>query len=484
MTALQQYFTALFSSFGKILTCAIVAVLLVFTPIAQQSQANILESFGSFGIKEELELGKKFSILVKSRMPIIEDPEITNYFRGLLARLTENIPPQPFPFEINVIVQNSLNAFAVPGGYVFVHTGMLLELDHESELAGVMAHELAHVTQRHIANRIEKSQKIQVMSILGMLAAAVAGTAGGGSELSSGLMTTSMAASQAALLNYSREDEREADHMGLIYLTDAGYNPEGMVGSFEKIRKKKWESGSNMPAYLSTHPAVEERLNYLGSRIASLPADLAARQNDDRKFHRVQVLVRSRYSDEKAALAYFKKQEESALTLLGKGIVYARMNKVKEATAAFDKALKAAPKDYLILREAGRFHYTKGDTNKAVMLLQRAAVKNPNDLMTLFFYARLLNDQGDTKTAAGYYQKILKALPEDSEVHFFYGKMLGQNGDEFKGHLHLAYSALYRNDKKKSAYHIKKAEALASNQKQKDAIELINKQRSERAEYW
>ena len=483
--ALQHYQTIQSTPFWKNILYAFVAVLIVLLPPVHLAKANIMDTFGSFGVKDEVELGKKFSVLVKSRMPIIEDPEIVSYVRDLLNRIKKNIPPQPFPFEINVVVNDTLNAFAVPGGYVFVNTAMLLELEHESELAGVLSHELAHITQRHIAKRIEKSQKVQIMSLVGMLAGAVLGaTTGAGSDITSGLITGSMAASQAALLSYSRDDEREADQMGLIYLTEAGYNPIGLASSFEKIRRRKWESGSNMPTYMSTHPAVEERQDYLADRVASLPQELQNRPEDDERFKRVQTLVRSQYTDPNIALAYFSKQEKTPLIYMGLGIAAARVNKVKEAAAYFEKALKGAPKDYLILREAGRFHYTKGDTNKAIFLLQKAAVRNPEDLMTLFFYARLLNDKGDADAAANYYQKILKTLPEDSEVHFFYGKMLGQNGDQFSGHLHLAYSALYRNDAKKTAYHIKKAEALATNQKQTDSIKLIKKQRNERAAYW
>ncbi|MEZ6852165.1 M48 family metalloprotease [Halodesulfovibrio aestuarii] len=483
--ALQHNHTMTQTSFWKNLLCAFVAVLFILLPPVHLAKANILDTFGKFGVKDEVELGKKFSILIKSRMPILEDPEIVSYVEGVLDRLQANIPPQPFPFEINVIVNDTLNAFAVPGGYVFVHTGMLLEMEHESELAGVLAHELAHITQRHIAKRIEKSQKVQLMSLVGMLAGAVLGaTTESGSEVTSGLITGSMAAGQAALLNYSREDEREADQMGLIYLTDAGYNPNGLSNSFEKIRRRKWESGSNMPSYLSTHPAVEERQDYLAGRVASLPKDIQSRPEDDIRFKRVQILVRSRFTDPNTALTYFSKQEQTPIILMGRGIAAARVNKVKEAAEYFDKAVKDAPKDYLILREAGRFHYTKGDTNKAIFLLQKAAVRNPEDLMTLFFYARLLNDKGDSKSAGSYYQKILRKLPEDSEVHFFYGKMLGQSGDQFNGHLHLAYSALYRNDPKKTAYHIKKAEALATTQEQTSALELIKKQRDERAAYW
>ncbi|MEG1609737.1 MAG: M48 family metalloprotease, partial [Bilophila sp.] len=126
--------------------------------------------FGSFGIKDEQELGRKFEVLVRSRMPLVEDPEIKRYVQAVVDRLATGFPAQPFPFKANVLLHNSMNAFAVPGGQVFVHTGLIMQLEHESELAGVLAHELAHVTQRHIATRMERAQAVTIASLVGALA--------------------------------------------------------------------------------------------------------------------------------------------------------------------------------------------------------------------------------------------------------------------------------------------------------------------------
>ena len=437
--------------------------------------------FGKFGVKDELELGRKFKVLVKSRMPIIEDPEVVNYIQGIIDKLKTGIPPQPFEFETSVIRANSLNAFAVPGGYVFVHSGLLLGLEHEAELAGVLAHEMAHVTQRHIASRIEKGQKVQLLSLLGL----VAGIAAGG-DTGSALLFGSVAAGQSAMLDYSRQDEREADQIGLIFLTKGGYNPSGMIGGFEKISAKHWHSGHSIPAYLSTHPNVDERIIYLRGRVKNLPANIQNRPYEDKKFRRIQTLVRARYTDPKVALQYFGKagSEKSALNYMGKGITLSRLNRVKEANAAFDKALALAPNDSLIVREAGRFQFSKGDSVKAAMLLQKAVLLNPRDLMGLFFYARILEEQGNTQNAISTYQELVEQLPEDAEVREFFGRALGKNGYLFDGHLQLAYGALYKNNSKRTDYFFGKAQALAKTPEEKKRIEEFKKRHDERKEFW
>lgn len=138
------------------LSRGLVAVILSFALFLQGAIPVQAALFGSFGVKDEKELGRKFDVLVRSRMPLVEDPEIKGYIQSIVDRLSKTFPPQPFPFTANVLLHNSMNAFAVPGGSVFVHTGLIMQLDHESELAGVLGHELAHVTQRHIATRMER----------------------------------------------------------------------------------------------------------------------------------------------------------------------------------------------------------------------------------------------------------------------------------------------------------------------------------------
>lgn len=463
-----------------ILLVVALCFILVFSPVA--ASLAYAFSFGEFTVKDEIELGKKFKILVKSRLPIIEDPEIANYVRDLVVRLQFVVPPQPFPFETSVVLSNQLNAFATPGGYVFVYTGLLLNLENESEVAGVLAHELAHVTQRHVAKRIEAAQKISLLSMAGLLAGLLLGKGEGKDALILG----SAAAGQAAMLDYSRTDEREADQVGIQYLIKAGFSPWGLPNAFVHIQKQQWRSGGGVPQYLSTHPDVQQRIQYLSNQVRLLPLDVRDRKDDNSRFRRIQTLIRARFADQEAALHYFNTSTAiaPALAQMGKGIVYARQNKIAVATEMFDSALKAAPSDALVLREAGRFHYNKGDQKRAATLLQRAVMSNPDDLMALFFFARLLADNGQIDKAVEYYEQVLRKLPEDPEVHYYYGRMLGENSRLFEGHLQLAYSALYKNDKRKVEFHRKQAETLARTEENQKALELFDARHAERAEFW
>jgi predicted Zn-dependent protease len=443
--------------------------------------------FGSFSVKDEAELGKKLNTYIRSRFPLVEDPEIVDYVKGVVDRLAGVLPSIPFTVSTTVVRNDSLNAFAAPGGYVYVFTGLIHQFEHESELAGVIAHELAHVTQRHVAGRIEAMQIISLASLAGAVAGVFLGQSGdhNTSEAGQALVMGAAAGAQSAMLAYSRSDEREADQVGMNYLTAAGFPPGGMVGAFEKIRKMRWASGGSFPAYLSTHPDVDERLTYLDGRVANLSADIRNRPQDDVRFRRIQTLVRARYLDPALALPFFSSRPNpTALDHMGQGMVLAKLSRLPEAKAAFDQALAMAPNDALVLREAGKFQFTRGDGDLAARYLQKAVLINPKDLFALFYYARILSEKGQADRAAEYFERVLRAIPDDSEVHGYLGRLKGEHGDLFAGHLHLAYSAIYGLDKKQALFHKEKAGRLAQTPEQKKAFEQLEAVFKERAEFW
>ncbi len=215
----------------KSLCSLLVCLSLLFCPmLASDARAFF---FGGVSLKDEKEMGRKFDSMIRSRMPMVDDPEVAAYVRDIVDRLVRAMPKQPFEFKSSVVLHNSLNAFAVPGGFVYVLTGLIMNMDREEELAGVLAHELAHVTQRHVASRMERAQYLTI----GALLAAVAGVAIGG-PAGAAAAVTAAGAGQSAMLNYSRLDESEADNIGLQYLAAAGYPVDGMVGGFKVLRKK------------------------------------------------------------------------------------------------------------------------------------------------------------------------------------------------------------------------------------------------------
>ena len=463
---------------AKLLLIILLCVQLLFLPVLPAF------AFGKFTLSDEKELGRKFSVMIKSRLPIIEDPEVKSYVQDITRRLISAAPPQPYTFEVNVLRSDAINAFCSPGGHLFVFTGLILAMENESEVAGVMAHELAHATQRHIANRIERSQMIGLASTL----LALGGMFLGNNLRGAGVIAP-MAAGQAALLDYSRQDETEADQMGLSYLTKAGYSPAGMAGAFSIIRRDQSRISSAIPTYLSTHPDVSWRITDMTARMNALPENVKNRKDDNRRFLRIQTLVRAKYSDADSALRFFELDTRNPgyLNIMGKGVLYSRLNRISEANQAFEEAIRLGPDEPLVWREAGIFQYRKGgpgSSEKAREYLSRAVRLRPDDYLARFYNALILGESGNFQAANSEFQEVLRYLPEDSEVHYFYGRLLGAQGKNFEAYLHLAYSNLYSNNKEQVRLNRDKAENYASTEAQQAALERFDMKYNERKEFW
>jgi predicted Zn-dependent protease len=457
----------------------VMALLVLLSFLAAQLVAVPAQAFffGGVTIKDEKEMGHKFDVMIRSNMGIVEDPEVSLYVNHIVERLAKSLPPQPFNFKAAVILHNSLNAFAIPGGYVYVFTGLIMNLEKEEDLAGVLAHELAHVTQHHVASRLERAQFVTLGSLLLAIAGVAVGGSGGGA-----IAVGALGAGQSAMLNYSRIDETEADQIGLQYLVAAGYPPQGMVDGFKVLRQKSWMSGTNVPTYLSTHPAIGDRINGLQARIQGMGKSVQGRTQDNSRFIRVKTLLWARYGDEQAAQQRFSGKD--GLSCMGRGIVLARINRVNEANKAFDEALAASPNDPLVLREAGAFHYRKGDMSRADGLLRQAMRLDPRDYMAAFFYARMLDETGKQAQASQYYKDVLRYVPEDAEVHEAYARSLGKVGDTAGAYIHMAYSALYSNNKKQAERYFNQAKALSGKSANPRDFQKLEAAYKERKEIW
>ncbi len=412
--------------------------LLFASPFSRQiARANI---FSEFGISDEIELGKEFEVLVKSKLPLVEDPEIKNYVNGLMHKILEQVPPQPFKYESHVVFSNTLNAFASPGGILFFFTGLLVELKNEAQLAGIMAHEIAHATQRHIADSIDRSKYLSLASLAGMLIGALAGGDGGAA-----VAGASSAAGQAATLSYSRQNETDADNFGIQYMIKSGFNPLGLAEAFEILQANTLGRSADFPTYLSTHPALSSRIATVKSQVKNLAPEILNRSMISPNFLRVKALSMAYFADGRSAERHFA-NPKTALDYMGIGILSSRKHQLQNAKNAFATAIKLAPNDYLIFREAGRFYYGIGEFKSAHKMLTKALKINPKDYMATFFYARTLDSENRHIEAQKYYLEVLEYVPEDSEVYNFYGRSLGKSGKIFDGYLALAYAAMYSNN--------------------------------------
>jgi predicted Zn-dependent protease len=225
----------------------------------------------------------------------------------------------------------------------------------------------------------------------------------------------------------------------------------------------------------------------MDARISRMPETARTKRDDNSRFLRIQALVRARYSDPAPASQAFARQmqgETRCMALMGMGILASRQNRINDATRHFDEALACSPNDQLIMREAGRFHYTKGDRNRGDDLLHRAVSLNPNDTLGLYYKARSLGDSGRTTEALGSAQQLLRKIPEDYDVHELMARLYAGNRQMFLANLHMAYGALYNNDKRKTEQFMTQAEKLVKTAEEKRAFEKFNELYDERKTFW
>lgn len=463
----------------KLVMICLVAFIAMIGSFHVSDSVSRAELFKDFSVKDEKELAKEFEILVKARLPIIEDPVIKLYVQSVVERILKVVPPQPFNFETNVIYSPVLNAFATPGGYVCVFSGLLINIEDEDSLAGILSHEIAHVTQRHIASRIDRSKYLSI----GTLAAVVGALLAGGGDTSGALLAGSMATSSAAMLSYGREDESDADKFGLQYMLKAGYNPQGMAKAFQVLQSKSLGARADFPTYLSTHPNINARIATVNSFVRGLKSSQKDIKTDNTHFIRAKALAVAYYADMRFADNYFS-SKKTVYDYMGLGIVARKRNQIKQAKDYLQKAVELAPQDFLMNRELGRFYFDVGEFSSAKVYLEKALSLNPRDYMAVFFHARLLDSENHVLEAEREYQKVLKYAPEDGEILNFYGRVLGRQGKEFDGYLQLALAEIYKNNEGKAISWLKRADSLAASSGQKEQLKKAQTILAERKKYW
>ncbi len=210
-------------------------------------------------VNQEIELGKILVAQVNRRLPISEDPELRSYFQSLGARLIAAGLNSDFPFYFRLVFDPRINAFAMPGGIVVVNSGLLILTQSESELASVLAHEISHVSQRHIARQFSRQQKLSVLNTIALLGTVIATIYGGEAGHAAGSAT--LGAFQDASLSYSRALEQEADRIGMALLINANLDPFGMPRFFERLNAYSQINQSQVPEFLRTHPLTTSRIS-------------------------------------------------------------------------------------------------------------------------------------------------------------------------------------------------------------------------------
>ena len=234
-----------------------------FLVVALALLATHCGSGGIFGpalsIQDEWRLGQQMEAQVAQEVRLVNDPQALAYVRMVGERIHAVTPQANLPYTFHIVDDTSVNAFSLPGGHVYINTGLIAQADHANMLAAVLAHESAHVTQRHIAKKISQVQGIEVIGAIllgqnpGVLSQIAAQIIAGG-----------------AMARFSRADEKEADDVGLEYLAAAGYDPHGMLDMFEKLLSLERSSPGTVARFFQDHPGTQDRVNDISGRISKM----------------------------------------------------------------------------------------------------------------------------------------------------------------------------------------------------------------------
>lgn len=289
---------------------------------------------------EESRIGRAIMAQIRRGGDVIEDPIVNEYISNIGARLAAHANDGDHEFNFFVIEDRRINAFALPGGYIGIHTGLLEATRNEDELAGVIGHEIAHVTQRHIARAIHANQRQSLISTAIMLGAVLAGVAGAGGDVVQGGMAVAQGSAAQAQINFTRANEHEADRIGIRALSEAGFDPFGMASFFEVMsRQQPADLNMRLPEFLRTHPVTTDRIAEARNRARDLPRT----QSTDSVSYgiaRARVKVQS-FERSEDAVAYFESLTvDSVANRYGLAVAYLRDERYRDALPIFEKLVE------------------------------------------------------------------------------------------------------------------------------------------------
>jgi len=423
-------------------------------------------------------MAREFMRVVLKHYELINDPMLVTYLNQVGQKIVAAAPPDSFKYKFHLIKQNTYNAFASPAGNIFLNSGLFEALDNEEELAGILAHEIAHAQCRHISQRIERSPKMNLLTLAGIAAGVFLGM-GGAATAASAVTVGSMAANQSIALAYSREDEMQADQIGLSYLTAAGYGGQGLLTALKKIRGKQWFGSEQIPTYLMTHPASEARIAYIDTWIQTQRQNTKQQskkiKNDNYNFSRARTRLATMYGDMDIALINFKaainKRPDDPMACYGYGLILDRTGARKEAVSQLKKALAKYTFDPYILTDLGRVYFMDGQNENALNALKGAAAIASDNPETFFYLGRANTELSELTGAQTAFESALKLDPDYADAYYFTGKALSKQGKPGAAHYNLGIFYQKTAQFKNAVFHLKKALQLTVIPSKKEEIE-------------
>ncbi|MEP5764982.1 MAG: M48 family metalloprotease [Halieaceae bacterium] len=406
---------------------------------SQGQDKNRLPSFGETGVMpvgQEYMMGRIWLMSYRRQVPAMEDPLLQDYLETLLYRLAETSELRDRRLVLITVDAQSINAFAVPGGVVGVHSGLVRQAETEPQLASVLTHELGHVSQRHFSRSVEAAQASRIPTLLGMLGGMVAIVAGQG-DAGMAAMTGTQAAAQNRQLKFSRAHEQEADRVGIQNLARAGMDPNGAANMFEVMQANSRRYGARPPEFLLTHPLTESRIADARNRARQYPQRVYA-DNPEFQLMRTRVQVDFFRTEDEAEAYYRKKLKRKGRNAeahqYGLILVLTKKRQYAEAMELLAPLREYRPENLAYILAEADIYTESGEFEDALALLGRNWMLMPGNYPLTMAVAK-------THLRAGRYteaEKILtpqaKRRPNDPYVWYVLAETQGLTGNTYQLH--------------------------------------------------
>ena len=430
----------------------------VHLPELGNSANNVLSN------NEEQEYAESLIRQMRAYELLIEDPLINDFFSDMGYNLASNSDQPAAAFNFVVLDQSIVNAFAAPGGVIALHSGLILLADTQDEVAGVLAHEIAHITQLHMYRAFEKGKTMNIIAMLAMLGLVL--VSGGNGQVITGAVMGTQAMAAQAQINFTRHNEIEADRVGIRTLAAAGYDPQGMADFFEKMGQTNRANGEGPPEFLRTHPISVNRVAEAKSRIQNLPPVEIA---EGRQFYIVQARLRALLEgDPRKAIKHFETELKKTLTDARKNGNLYGLAIARQKNAEYDKAetilsglLEEEPSRLAFQLQMANLNLKRGRDEQAINSFSDLYHTFPgNQAIALEYGKALLNNSEPelAETAIDVLKQQLVSRKTDPALYALYARAASIAGDEIRATEAIAESYYQRGGTKEA---ITQLESLA-----------------------
>lgn len=406
----------------------------VFADLPELGEASQV----TFSPQIERKVGEAIMRDIRDDKAYFDDPELLDYLNSLGYRLAAAIPNNRQDFEFFGVRDATLNAFALPGGYIGVHSGLITAAQAESELAGVLAHEIAHVTQRHIARMVAQNSRNDLLSIAGLALAILLARSDQG-QAANAVGAVSQAGAIQSALDFTRENEREADRVGFTILADAGFDPRGMADFFDRLGKHVRLYENNAPAYLRTHPLSIERLSDIQNRARTLPY---RQVKDSLEFHLLRAKLNAAAGSPADAVTGFEsglKEKRYANEAAQRyGLVLALMRARQYERAERELAPLRKLVHPMVENLAAELKRAQGQEAAAVPIYREALRRHPFQRALIYGYADVLLRTRQGAESLKFVNEQLKLRSNDAQLYEFQAQGYAATGQRFASHRALA----------------------------------------------